>query len=161
VVDYSCPDRSGEWVEEHAPQAQVVRIDGQKYFNLSAARNAGAHAGKAPWIFFLDVDKQLDEKLITDIRPRLESGSFYSFETANIHSNLAGSCICSRLDFEQIGGYDDIFQGWGWEDIDLYLRLKHKGLRHQALPGDFIAEIEHSELLELNTRKLNTRRQAI
>jgi len=146
VVDYSCPDRSGAWVEEHAPQAQVVRIDGQKYFNLSAARNAGAQAGKAPWIFFLDADKLLDEKLVPSIRPELTEDSFYNFEPQSIDATLTGSCICPRRDFEQIGGYDDMFQGWGREDIDLYIRLKNKGLRRQTLAGDLIAEIEHSDV---------------
>ena len=34
VVDYSCPDGAGDWVEAHHPSAWVVRVPGQAGFNL-------------------------------------------------------------------------------------------------------------------------------
>ena len=41
VVDYSCPDGAGDWVEANPPRARLVRVPGRARFNASAARNIG------------------------------------------------------------------------------------------------------------------------
>jgi hypothetical protein len=47
--------------------------------------------------------------------------------------------------FEAIGGYDEIYQGWGREDLDLALRLERKGLRRRSLAHDLATEIKHDD----------------
>ena len=42
VVEYSCPESAGDWVEANHKAARVIRVPGQDRFNASAARNVGA-----------------------------------------------------------------------------------------------------------------------
>ncbi len=42
--------------------------------------------------------------------------------------------VCARRSlFQQIGGYRDCFQGWGWEDQDLLMRAQLLGYQVQAV----------------------------
>ena len=34
-----------------------------------------------------------------------------------------------RAAFEAVNGFDETFEGWGWEDLDLGLRLQLAGFR--------------------------------
>ena len=154
VVDYSCPDHCGEWIEENNLDAQVVRVPGQKYFNLSQARNIGAAAGKAPWILFLDADMLLDAEATSAICPLLTTDDLFLFEILEPGSGVMGSCLCKRETFEQIGGYDEIFQGWGREDEDLYARLQLQGANLRYLPGNLITPIWHDDTLRTRHHEL-------
>ena len=44
VVDYGCPDGTGDWVERHCPGARVLRVTDDPGFCLPRARNLGARA---------------------------------------------------------------------------------------------------------------------
>ena len=55
-----------------------------------------------------------------------------------------------REDFDAIGGYDEVFQGWRVEDTDLNQRLEALGIRKEAYDGSLVACILHTD--ELRTR---------
>ncbi len=44
VVDYDCPERSGDWVRAEYPSAIVAKVEASPLFNVSHARNVGAAA---------------------------------------------------------------------------------------------------------------------
>src|SRR5262249_30464906 len=54
VVDYSCPEASGDWAEANHPEARVVRVPGRRTLSVTAARNAGAAVADTPWLCFVD-----------------------------------------------------------------------------------------------------------
>ena len=142
VVDYSCPDRCGEWVESEYPEAAVVRIEDQLEFNPSRARNAGAQAANTEWLFFLDADIILDrsfsEAVFTDIR----KGSFHVSEIS-LKNKAFNTLICSLEDFERVNGYDEIYRGWGDEDVDLVETLQWAGVTLKTFPTALITHISH------------------
>ncbi|HEY4997615.1 MAG TPA: glycosyltransferase, partial [Usitatibacter sp.] len=108
VVDYSCPDRAGNWVEQHFPGVKVVRIEGETRFNASRARNAGAAAaGDVEWLGFFDADILLDESFAKVVLPTLRRGSFYRSDAVTRQS--WGSVICRRDDFIAAGRYDEAY----------------------------------------------------
>src|SRR4051812_16837551 len=71
VVDYSCPQNCGLWVESSFPQARVIRIEGQDRFNLARARNSGVEACQTPWLGFLDADILLAPTFSETVLPTL------------------------------------------------------------------------------------------
>ena len=143
VVDYSCPERAGDWVEANFPQVTVVRRVGMTEFNRSAARNAGAEASDASWICFVDADVRLDPGFAEVMLPRLAEGYFYRPESAEV--GVEATCICSLADFRKVGGYDEVYRGWGEEDNDLYDALRFAGVVQARFPGSLLHHFPHDD----------------
>lgn len=144
VVDYSCPEQSGEWALANLPGTRVVRVEGESCFNLARARNAGAAVCDADWICFIDADVLIQPSFSAEVAELLKPGAFYRPDPFD--ALTWGTVIVARNDFERIGGYDDIIQGWGGEDDDLYARLQMAGSRPAGFPGRLMAGIDHGEI---------------
>jgi hypothetical protein len=56
-----------------------------------------------------------------------------------------GTFACAALDFKAIGGYDEVFEGWGREDKDMYVRLQHAGIKKAFYSPDLVRVIEHDD----------------
>lgn len=143
VVDYGCPDKSGAWIEANVPNVDVVRSDESTRFELARARNIGAQRVQSPWICFIDADTRADPGFSERIKPLLQAGHFYQAEPRNIET--WGTSICAKKDFDRVGGYDEVIQGWGKEDDDFYARLLLAGVRYGTFPGDMLHGIRHAE----------------
>lgn len=141
VVDDSCPDHSGDWVETHYPQARVVRREGPPLFNRAAAKNAGAAVVETPWLAFVDADIHLAPSFASMVRPRLEPGGYYRAYPAD--EGIWGTVVCAHDDFKRVGGYDEIFQGWGEEDNDLYDALEFSGVTGRFFPASLLRHRAH------------------
>jgi glycosyltransferase involved in cell wall biosynthesis len=144
VVDYSCPDGTGAWVEQQHPQVRVVRVPGQEQFHVARARNAGAAAADAPWLCFCDADIRLAAEFAGTLAGLLRPGR--SFRPQPIPHGAAGTLVVARTDFERIGGYDEIYQGYGGEDKDLYQALQFTGVVEDCFPGAMLEHLPHSDL---------------
>ena len=94
VVDYSCPQHSGDWVETRYPAARVIRVPDQASFCASAARNAGARHADAPWICFVDSDVVLAPEFSDVVAPMLAPGGYYRAFSSD--RGLGGTFVCSR-----------------------------------------------------------------
>ncbi|HEX7775909.1 MAG TPA: glycosyltransferase family A protein [Parvibaculum sp.] len=145
VVDYSCPDGAGDWVEANFPQVRVVRVEGETLFSRSRARNLGAAATDAPWLAFLDADVLIDPGFFDAVRPLLRPGRFYSPHPAALQTY--GALIVERSAVVAAGGDDETFVGWGSEDIDVLEALRFEGLKAAQFPGGLLGEIPHSNEL--------------
>ncbi len=143
VVDYACPDKAGNWVEENFPRVSVVHASGVQYFNVGKARNLGAAFAHTPWLCFMDADTLVGPDFARDVVQLLRGNVFLLAEPCP--NELAGMVVCSRDDFTGIGGYDELFSGWGVEDRDLYTRLALKGLEQAFFPADAIRVITHGD----------------
>lgn len=147
VVDYSCPEQTGDWVEAEFPQAKVVRVPGEQGFNLSKARNHGAAAAASEWLFFLDADLRPAPTMVSSLRKGIEPGKFYLalLRAGSDPWELHGSFCCRREDFLAAGGYDEVIAGWGYEDLDLYERLKLLGIEQSHYAKELASSIPHDD----------------
>ncbi len=148
VVDYGCPQKAGDWVEQHHPAVKAVRVTDDEGFCIARARNLGAQASSAPWLIFIDADIRLVGDLPSWLRPRLAPGTFFRAGATSLDN--FGTVVCHRGDFDKVGGYDEILRGWGMEDNDLYCRLRASGCKQEIFPGEFLAAIPHGD--EARTR---------
>jgi glycosyltransferase involved in cell wall biosynthesis len=64
------------------------------------------------------------------------------------------NCSLLREDFEAAGGFDEAFGGYGWEDIELALRMNATGARFDYEPAA-LGYHYHVETLDGLCRKLN------
>ena len=147
VVDYGCPDRTGDWVEANHPGVTVVRVDDDPGFWLARARNIGASHATADWLLFIDADIMVDARWYSWMQEHLQSGNFYrralvvGIRDADTH----GTVICARADFDAVGGYDEVYRGWGGEDEDIYPRLNVMGVAEQTFPASLAQAIKHGD----------------
>jgi len=148
VVDYGCPEGTGDWVEKHYPQCKVVRVTEDGNFNIARARNLGAAATDARWLCFLDADILVQPGWLDWLRPRLRNGSIY-FRARKIDDKrvleLYGMGCVSHSAFDRIGGYDEAFCGWGAEDDDFFDRLTTSGFKEDEYPLDYFLPIVHGD----------------
>jgi glycosyltransferase involved in cell wall biosynthesis len=123
VVDYSCPEGTGDFVEANYPGVRVVRVEGQEHFSNWAARNAGASAATGEMLVFVDADTILAEGAIASLDGQLPDGAYGSFdrETSWAFSKTRNGLQANQLKgfhaipakaFHRLGGYDDVLAGY-------------------------------------------------
>lgn len=148
VVDYSCPDRSGDW-SEGQPGVTVVRVPGQAYFHKTLALNAGiadALAKGAEYLCFLDADTLVDPRFLPEVLPRLKPGHCLIAPSGS--DQLVGVLVAHREDIARSGGFDESYKGWGVEDLDMRLRLRVlAGCSFERLPDGLLSSIKHTDAL--------------
>ncbi|HEX4196553.1 MAG TPA: glycosyltransferase family 2 protein [Caulobacteraceae bacterium] len=148
VVDYDCPDRCGDWVAAQFPAAKVRRIENQPILNISAARNRGAETATGAWLLFIDADVRVSPDLYAGPYSRPEPDVFLVADP--LPYDLVGTIFLRRGDFDELGGYDEVLQGWGAEDRELIDRLEALGRRAACFDGTLMSCIAHDD--QLRTR---------
>lgn len=149
VVDYDCPEATGDWVAAEFPAARLVRVQDAPIFHVARARNLGAAVARAPWLLFVDADVRLAPGFLAAAADRLAPGVFV-VASPPAARDLTGTMFVSRADFEAVGGYDEAIQGWGSEDEDLVDQLELLGRRQACFDAATAAPIPHED--ELRTR---------
>ena len=162
LVDYSCPDRAGEWFRSHFAdairegRATVVDVLGRPYFEKSKALNAGGREALlrgAEYVGFLDGDTLLKSGFGSWLVEHVRSDRFIiagsSPDGYDVHC-LMGLVIIPSAQYAACGGYDEEMVGWGGEDIEMRLRLHvlHK-LRYRRVPFEFLDYIDHGDELRV------------
>jgi glycosyltransferase involved in cell wall biosynthesis len=127
VVDYDCPEGTGQWVAAHYPRARLVAVADAPRFNVSHARNLGAQQARAPWLVFCDADDVLSPSFATDLLRKAKPGTYQ--RTLRGSRPEAIPLACEAATFKAVGGYDDALQGWGLEDFEIISRLRQSGAR--------------------------------
>lgn len=143
LVDYGCPDQAGDWAALHYPQVQVVRGPSGPHFNIAHARNLGAAQALTPWLVFVDADVLVGTTFAVDLVEQLREGAF--LQPVPCPHGLSGLLVCRRDDFLRIGGYDEVFQGWGTEDRDLCARLERLGRQRRPFAAGDLRAMPHSD----------------
>ena len=143
VVDYSCPQGTGAWVQENFPQVRVVSVTGKTAFDRSDAKNSGVFASTAPWVCLIDGDVELEPEFTDTVMATLKPG--YFFRSSHPGEGTGGTFVVRREDFDRVGGHDPVFQGWGEEDDDLIDALQFAGLRTGRYPAALIRHRDHAD----------------
>ncbi len=151
VVDYDCPDGTGDYVRRVHQEAKVVAVADAPVFNISHARNLGAAAATGDWLAFLDADVMVAPTMFQRIAATIKAQgakaqqpTYYRFQSGML--SLFGSCVVRREDFRAVQGYDAVIQGYGGEDNDLYTRLERNKVARGRLDAKLVeACLDHSQ----------------
>jgi len=153
VVDYTCPERTGDYVEQHFPEARVVRVEGETYFSNWKARNAGAAAAAGDMLVFCDADTILAKDALARIDEHVPERSFGFFKrdaTQGFNkkglrlalNQLRGFHVIPTPTFRAAQGYDELFEGYAaGADTDLEDRLIFIGLTPARLDPTIVEEV--------------------
>lgn len=135
----------------------IVRVENQPVWNLPKAINLGMKLVDTCITFKLDADV-----LLVDTLPGQElakEGQFFtsgSWRAARNRNELGmyGSTAFGTYDFWRIGGYDERFSTYGFEDDNFYSRLKAIGIERKFFPHNALYHLPHSDALRIGHQKL-------
>jgi glycosyltransferase involved in cell wall biosynthesis len=158
AVDYSCPDRTGDYVAANFPTVRVVRVPGQATFSNWRARNAGAAEAQGQVLVFCDADTLLATDALQQLDAALPLRSFgfltrqhteqFNKTARRLGANqLRGFHVVPNAAFRRLGGYDEVLEGYAaGGDTDLEERLFMLGLKNFPLEPDIVADvIQHDD----------------
>lgn len=149
VVDWSCPQNSGDFAESEG--AQVVRKTGEKYWNASKARNLGAQYVKTRNICFIDADVMVGRGIQAELMQLIDLSHMIlaprTAEGLDVH-NLNGFIALDIGQFWGVKGYNEILEGYGLEDGYLRAQLAlERGMRCKRLSAGSLGALRHSHEL--------------
>ena len=145
LVDYGCPDRSGDWAQSSFPAVKVLRVDDDPGFNPSRARNIAARESAADYLFFADADVKVQPAAIDEINAVITPNTYATVDATDLIDDLRGTCVVPRAKFEAVGGYDELLKNYGMEDTELYVRLTDHGLADAFIAPTAFAAIAHGD----------------
>ena len=135
ILDYNSHDDLQEYIQgvvkSGGDAITYHRYYGREHYHMAHARNLSVLASKGEYVVISSTDIQLDIEFFSIIRRHIENFSpmWMNFD------NETGVLIIRRQEFVAAGGFDERFEFYGSEDIDLYLRLLRRGSSRVTLPG--------------------------
>lgn len=155
VVDWSCPQKSGEFAESEG--AHVVYKQGEKFFSGSRAKNFGARLVTTEYVAFVDADSMcmpgLKDEVNSLIGPHRMLLSARAFDGSDVNDTV-GFIVCPIARFRAVGGFDETWIGWGAEDIHLRGKLfLDEKLEVVRLSGMVLGAIAHTNELRSENRE--------
>jgi hypothetical protein len=132
----------------------VIRVENQEIFDGAIARNVGARYASRNYLLFVDSDVRIIGRL--DLFSKLNVSSFSRGDFSATGEHTFGTLLVAKTNFERVNGYNELMSGWGYEDDDLYRRLKELGLRETTFPYLSLEHISHSDSLRTQFRNENS-----
>ena len=155
LIDDGSTDKTLTWLAENQLQLTHVKIFQQDHQGAAAARNLGIKKAQGDTIIFIDSDLVVTENFLQAhsnslVRGREKTGSDRLFtygaviNTCNFDNPTSepykitdfsaayfatGNVAISKHWLEKVGMFDTQFQLYGWEDLELGVRLKKLGLK--------------------------------
>lgn len=144
VVDWSSSDLSDDFIKFIYfldNRIEIKRVDGEDTFHIASAYNLAVSLVDTEYILKLDVDYVLNPYFNFFDNNRLGPKEFFTgdWRWHSLDNNLGflkflnGLLYIKTADFKAVGGYDERFVGYGYEDTDLYNRLEKHGLTHRFI----------------------------
>lgn len=183
VVDDGSPDDTAAYLGElAATEPRLVVVSPPANVGRAAARNLGWRRAAGRWVLFLDDDILAPPGLlqahldvlaadpahgtigpaITD--PAIADGRhFYYLDSRGVARLPAGpaparyfvtqNAAVPREALARIGGFDEGFSAYGFEDMDIGFRLESAGIRFQVLPAPVPLHLHHHSLAQYLEKK--------
>jgi glycosyltransferase involved in cell wall biosynthesis len=155
LVDDGSTDGTLEWLETHKSEFPHVRTFRQDHKGPAAARNLGVEKAVGDTIVFIDSDLVVTENFIqahadalAQGKEKLASNRIFTYgeviNTCNFENPTSepykitdfsaaffatGNVAIAKHWLEEAGLFDTSFQLYGWEDLELGVRLKKLGLK--------------------------------
>jgi glycosyltransferase involved in cell wall biosynthesis len=149
VVDWSCPQGSGEWAAKEG--AEVIFRKNEKFFDLCQARNLGARAVKDRTVCFIDADTMVMTGLKEEIESLLTLQTMVVAARTAKNIDVPNLCGFIALDIGQfwgVGGYCEEIQGYGLEDFHLRTKLRlERDMQLKRLSAGALGALRHSNEL--------------
>lgn len=155
VVDDGSTDGTLSWLEQEKSNLTHVRSLAQNHAGPGSARNLGVEKAQGEWIIFIDSDLvvtpnflQAHAEVLRQEQQRLNTDKVFTYgaviNTCNFDHPTSepykitdfsaayfatGNVAIAKKWLKEAGMFDNRFQQYGWEDLELGVRLKKLGLK--------------------------------
>lgn len=166
LLDYGSTDGLEEWITSAFAQdlssgkLRRFRYSGASYFDRSHSKNLTIKLSDGDVVCNIDADNYIGAGFCEYLQSRFAEGQpvFVSglYNTFNVPDCYGKICV-RKSDMVTIGGYDEGFEGHGFEDVDICNRLQLVGLNnHRIDRPEFLRAISHSNLERVLEDKLSS-----
>ena len=126
----------------------IVRVENQPTWNLPKAINCGMKLVETSVTLKLDADVVIVD-VLDDLNLAVDGAFFttYGFKPPRTSDevHLFGSVAFATYDFWRIGGYDERFSTYGYEDDNFYSRLQAAGVGLTCFKENTMFHLPHSD----------------
>ena len=155
IVDDGSTDETLNWLAENKVQLPHVKVFQQDHKGAAAARNLGVQNSQGDTIVFIDSDLVVTESFLqchgnalVENEQKLKSDRLFTYGAVINTNNFdnptdepykvtdfsaayfaTGNVAIARKWLEEAGLFDTGFQLYGWEDLELGVRLKQLDLK--------------------------------
>ena len=153
VVDDGSTDGTVDWLQENSAQFPHVRVEPQAHAGIAVARNRGVESAQGDMIVFVDSDLIVTEGFLqahadglVESQQRLGSDRSFTYgrviDTCNFEDPTSepykltdfsaayfetNNVAIARKWLIEAGLFDTQFNQYGWEDLEMGVRLKKNG----------------------------------
>jgi glycosyltransferase involved in cell wall biosynthesis len=120
-----------------------LRVEHNNTWSLSRAFNIAIALTDSDYILKTDADIVLTQELVEFVRSQASASTFL---TGNPFRG-GGPMFATKEGIEIAGYYNEDLIGWGFEEIDLYSRLRKRGFTQMLIPRSYFTVIEHEDSL--------------
>lgn len=128
------------------PRMRVLRVEGEPRWILSKAFNLGFLAASRERIVKADADIVLSEDFfaVNDLREgEVIAGNWRTAAAGQEHIN--GFFYTTRAILEEINGFNEYIDTYGWDDDDLYRRMSLRGTRRKDVGLGTVHHLPHDD----------------
>ncbi|SFW13406.1 glycosyltransferase family 2 protein [Chitinophaga sancti] len=156
LLDYNSDDGLSQWVYDHFREyiAQELLvfyqlIDPQpRFFSHAHSRNMAFCLATGDILCNVNADYHIAAEDLCYMNDKMQPSdplALIAHLDNSERDNLGRLCL-RKEDFELIGGFDERFKSYGYEDIDLNMRLKMADVRIEYMPAQFDnAYVDHED----------------
>lgn len=164
IIDWDSNDIDYEQLQKIDDRIRVINIPNQPLYNHSQVLNTCIKHAKNDHILKMDVDYilnpyiKLNQWLDIDWDTEFMAGSWNQNALDNkmgFIEHLNGFMCVHKQHIQNIGGYNENFIGYGWEDCELYIRLqKQLGLTKiiPPLSSNFVPIYHNPHMDDIRTK---------
>ena len=153
ILNYNSKDDMNSWILENYKKdisSEIIKLYHTKdpeYFHMSHSKNMASSLCGGDILVNLDVDNVLSDEFMEWILDKFESNMNYIIRSDPKYPGMGGKICVSKINHEKLGGYDETFIGWGFEDEDYINRGCDMGLELLIMPEKYSYVICHDNKL--------------
>lgn len=145
IVNYNSTDRMEDYIFSLMDNGNLVsdnsiryrKYTGRDTYHAAHANNLAMLLGSGEYVALIPADVFVGSDFISILRSLFGSG----YEWCNTRKKHRSTIAIKRNEFVASGGYDERFEMYGPDDIDIIERLERRGLKHGFIPDEALSSI--------------------
>ena len=159
IVDWSSTIPVKTTLEENNindERIRIITVPNQNHYHHSKARNLKVFCCNTEWVLSIDADVKINDNFFDNIY-FLSGKKLYSLNLDGGVDSRFGTTMFRKKDYIDIGGCNTKMVGWGYEDLDLAIRMLKNDVVHIAFDKEHLYHIPHDDTRRTENTKFQNK----